>query len=117
MNNMITLLDAEIEEEFNEIAKLSPGSKEHIAAVESLTKLMDRKIEIEKLDISENHEERQIKEERKSRLVKYLIDIGLGIAPLMVTIWGAKATFKFEEEGTITTTAGRQFITGLFRKK
>lgn len=115
--NIITLLDAEIEEEFNEIAKLGPGTKEHAAAVETLTKLMDRKIEIEKLETSENQNEKQMKEERKSRIVKYLIDIGLGIAPLLVTIWGAKATFKFEEEGTITTTAGRQFITGLFRKK
>lgn len=115
--NMVTLLDVEIEDKFVEIANLDPASKEYSAAVDSLTKLMDRRLEIEKLEASEAHNEKQMKEERKARLFKNLIDIGAIVLPLAVTVWGAKASFKFEEEGTITTTTGRQFIAGLFRKK
>lgn len=115
--NMKTLLDVEIEEKAVKLASLNPDSKEYSAAVDSLAKLMDRRLEIEKLEVSEAQHEQQVKEDRKARLFKNLIDIGAIVLPLAVTIWGAKASFKFEEQGTITTTTGRQFIAGLFRKK
>lgn len=108
--DMTTKLHVEIDERFDDIAKLDPSTKEYSAAVESVTKLMDRAIEIEKFEASETRNEEQMKEDRKSRIVKNCIDVGSVILPLAVTIWGAKASFKFEEEGTITTTVGRKFI-------
>lgn len=108
--DMTTKLHVEIDERFDDIAKLDPSTKEYSAAVESVTKLMDRAIEIEKFEASETRNEEQMKEDRRSRLVKNCIDVGSVILPLAVTIWGAKASFKFEEEGTITTTVGRKFI-------
>ena len=103
--SMVTKLNVEIEEKFDELAKLDPTTKEYSAAVDSVTKLMDRAIEIEKLESSETQSEKQMEEDRKSRLVKNCIDGGLA-----VTIWGAKASFKFEETGTITTSVGRKFM-------
>ena len=78
--------------------------------MDSVTKLMDRAIEIEKLESSETQNEKQMEEDRKSRLVKNCIDVGSVVLPLAVTIWGAKASFKFEETGTITTSVGRKFM-------
>ena len=71
---------------------------------------MDRAIEIEKLESSDSQNEKQMKEDRKSRLVKNCIDVGSIVLPLAVTIWGARASFKFEETGTITTSVGRKFM-------
>ena len=108
--SMVTKLNVEIEEKFDELAKLDPTTKEYSAAVDSVTKLMDRAIEIGKLESSETQNEKQMEEDRKSRLVKNCIDVGSVVLPLAVTIWGAKASFKFEETGTITTSVGRKFM-------
>lgn len=108
--SMVTKLNVEIEEKFDELAKLDPTTKEYSAAVDSVTKLMDRAIEIEKFESSETQNEKQMEEDRKSRLVKNCIDVGSVVLPLAVTIWGAKASFKFEETGTITTSVGRKFM-------
>lgn len=115
--NMETYLYEEIENEFNALAKKEVGSPEHAKAVDSLTKLMDRAIEMEKVTTSAAQNEQQMIEDRKSRLVKNLIDIGGVVLPLAVTVWGAKVSFKFEETGTITSAAGRQFIQKLFKFK
>lgn len=108
--DMTTKLHVEIDERFDDIAKMDPSTKEYSTAVESLTKLMDRAIEIEKFEASETHNEKQMKEEYNSRLVKNGIDIGLGLLPIAVGIWGTKVCLKFEETGTITTTVGRKIL-------
>ena len=114
--NIKTLLDVEIEDLFNKLAELPKDSKEYAAVESNLTALMDRKIEIEKLESSEAQAEKQMKEDRKTRLAKNLIDVGAIVLPLAVTIWGAKASFRFEEEGTITTAIGRKFMDKLIKK-
>lgn len=45
--NMQTVLEVEIEEKFNNLASMDPGSTEYTNAVDSLTKLIDKTIEIE----------------------------------------------------------------------
>lgn len=115
--SMTTKLHVEIEDKFDKLAELDPSSKEYSSAVDSVTKLMDRAIEIEKLETSEIYNEEQMKENRKARLVKNCIDVGSVVLPLAVTIWGAKASFKFEETGTITTGIGRKFMDKLISKK
>ena len=108
--SMATKLSVEIEDKLDELANLDVSTKEYSAAVDNVTKLMDRAIEIEKLESSGTQNEKQMKEERKSRLVKNCIDVGSIVLPIAVTIWGARASFKFEETGTITTSVGRKFM-------
>lgn len=108
--SMTTKLNVEIEDKLDELTNMDPSTKEYAVAVDSVTKLMDRAIEIEKLESSDSQNEKQMKEDRKSRLVKNCIDIGSIVLPLAVTIWGARASFKFEETGTITTSVGRKFM-------
>ena len=45
--SMTTKLHVEIDDRFDDLAKLDPASKEYSTAVDSVTKLMDRAIEIE----------------------------------------------------------------------
>lgn len=115
--SVVTKLNVEIEEKFDKLNKLDVSSKEYSAAVDSMAKLMDRAIEIEKLEMSETQNEKQMQEDRKSRLTKNCIDIGSIVLPLAVTIWGAKASFKFEETGTVTTSVGRKFMDKLLTWK
>ena len=123
------LLREEIESEFKELSKITPGGDEYKVAVDGITKLMDRAIEMEKNEIdrqdridardSENElKTKQMEDEKKDRFVKNLLT-GVGtIGGLVVTIWGAKKAWKFEETGTVASPVGRSFINKLisFRK-
>ena len=124
-----TKLMDEFDSELGELGKIEVGCKEYQLAVDGVTKLADRIIEIDKLE-SDNamkervqmyeHElkEQQINDEKKDRFVKNLLT-GVGtIGGLVVTIWGAKKAWKFEETGTVASPVGRSFINKLisFRK-
>ena len=123
------LLREEIESEFKELSTIAPGGEDYKIAVDGITKLMDRAIEMEKNEIdrqdridardSENEfKTKQMEDEKKDRFVKNLLT-GIGtIGGLVVTIWGAKKAWKFEETGTVASPVGRSFINKLisFRK-
>ena len=95
------LLREEIESEFKELSTITPGGENYKIAVDGITKLMDRAIEMEKNEIdrqdridardSENElKTKQMEDEKKDRFVKNLL-AGVGtIGGLVVTIWGAK---------------------------
>lgn len=123
-----TLLEVEIEDEFEKLANMEPGTDEHRATVDSVAKLMDRAIELEKLDAESQEKEKdrkfdtdlklkQAKDERLDRIVKNIISVAGIVLPIGLTIWGTKTSLKFEEEGTVTTTIGRGFINKLLPKK
>lgn len=122
------LLSEEIQSELGELKKMKVGDEEYKTTVDGLTKLVDRAIEMERIDM-ENQEKaknqeidndfklRQIEEERKDRFVKNCIAVA-GIAlPSIITIWGTVKSIEFEKEGTITTIIGRGFINKLLPKK
>ena len=126
--NIETLLVDEIEHEFGKLYETECGSEKHKVAVDGVTKLVDRVIELERLDIDRAERAaaregeqllklQQTEEDKKDRLVKNLISVGGIVLPLIVTIWGTKVSLKFEETGTITTQMGRGFIQRLFSKK
>lgn len=128
MAKLETLLHEEIQEEFEELGKLEVGTDKYNAAVDGLTKLCDRAIELEKLktetelkqdqqNVDAELRAEQLKDERKDRVVKNCLT-GAGIViPTAVTIWGTLKSIKFEETGTITTIMGRGFIQKLLPKK
>lgn len=126
--NVETLLYEEIENEFGKLQELKPGSEEHKVASDTLVKFMDRAIELDKLEVDRADREairkneqlvkqQEMKGEKKDRLVKNILTAAGITLPLLVTIWGTKVSLKFEETGTISTTAGRSFINKLFPKK
>ncbi len=140
-----TLLEEEISSELNDLGELEFGSESYKVAVEGITKLMDRKIEIEKLerdaeakDKSRELEEKkvdgelfekaksreieakkleQIANEKNDQIFKNGIAIANIVIPSLITIWGTFKTLKFEETGTVTTLMGRGFVNKLIPKK
>lgn len=123
-----TLLNDEIQSEMEELKKLEVGTEQYDTAVNGLTKLIDRTIEMDRLKaereakIEDRETEAdlrltQMAEERKDRLVKNCVSVA-GIAiPSLLTVWGTLKALKFEETGTVTTMVGRGFINKLFPKK
>lgn len=129
------LLRDEIVDDIQRLGGINVGTDEFKSTVDGVTKLMDRSIELKKLNMEREAKERQFEEERKQakfeqdlklkqmdedrkdRLIKNCIAAAGIIIPVGLTVWGTLKSFKFEEEGTITTIMGRGFINKLLPKK
>ena len=124
-----TMLDQEIREEIENLGKVAIGSEEHKIAADALAKLLDKTIEMDKLDLEyqEKVESReaehdlkleQLKEEKKDHRIKNILTgvsvVGCG---LILPIWGTIKSINFEKTGTITTIMGRGFIQKLLPTK
>jgi hypothetical protein len=111
------LLDEDIVSEMDKLRTTPYDAKEYEAVADTVVKLMDRKIEMEKVKNEQLFREKQLKEDKKDRLIKNIIGGAGVVLPLIVTIWGTKVSLKFEEEGTFTTIMGKGFINKLLPKK
>lgn len=122
------LLHDEIVDELGGLNTLELGSDKYKVTTEGIVKLMDRAIEMDKLskELDErqaNRNEdlelkyRQIDAEIRDRKIKNVITVVISGVGTIVTIWGTLKTLKFEEVGTVTTMAGRNFINNIFKRK
>lgn len=121
-------LHDEISRELDILEGMGGGTESYKALVDGVTKLTDRAIEIDKFNAEveakaetqkfENELKlRQMKEERIDRIVKNCLTAAGILLPLGITVWGTKASFEFEKEGTVTTIMGRGFINKLLPGK
>lgn len=129
------LLSNVVKHLLEKLEETEPGSEQHKALVDAISKLEDKVIEIKRVQndaadkavtrerelkndiVEHNIKCEQMSEERIDRWVKNLLSAVGIVAPIWLTVWGTKVSFKFEEEGTITTIMGRGFINRLFGKK
>ena len=128
MKKLEEMLHEEIESQFDGLEGIEIGSEAYRNAVDGLSKLMDREIEISKLQAEREDklESRAIETRLKNRQLMddktdKIIRNGLTAAGLVVTagltVGGTLKTFKFEETGTITSSIGRGFIQRLTPRK
>lgn len=121
-------LATEIESEFIALSGIEVGSEAYKTTVDGVTKLLDRMIEIDKLEFerdkkteSDKKEEEfrrmQMKDEKNDRLIRNCLSAAGIVIPTIVTIWGTIKSIEFEKEGTITTIMGRGFVQKLLPKK
>lgn len=123
--------ERELNNEIKSILECMEGgdvtSDEYKAELHAVTVLIDKAIEIEKLNreseeksrarlIEQETKEAQMSEERKHRWIGYAISIAGLVIPSAITIWGTIKSLQFEETGTITTSVGKSFTNRLFRK-
>ena len=125
------LLEEQIKGGLEGLGNLDMGSEEYKSASEAITKLIDREIELKKLDSANDDKRHQrlieIKDreldrkkyesDEKDRWIKNGLTAAGLIIPTIVTIWGTINSFEFEEKGSITTIMGRGFINKLLPKK
>lgn len=118
------LLTEEIKSELQELNRITLGTDEYKTTVDGITKLVDRAIEFEKLDIQSEDKDQekvlktaQMVEDRKARLSRDIIATAGIVIPSVLTVWGTLKSLKFEETGTVTTIMGRGFINRFIPKK
>lgn len=139
MENIKEQLNNEIESEFEALNELEFGSDQHKIAVDGLTKLVDRAIEIRKLekDYEAKKESREFdkekfeaeqaektqsrefdnklqldnaKNEKRFKWIKVVLDAAIPAASITTGLYLALKSFRFEEYGTITSTVGKASI-------
>ena len=120
-----TMLHDGIEDGFNELKKIQVGTEEYKSTVDGLTKLLDRAIEIDKIDsetqtnadnreIENNIELRKIEYDRKDRIIKNCLTAASIVCTAGITVWGSLKSWKFEETGVVTSGPGREFMRRIF---
>ena len=126
--NVKTLLDEEIVSEIEILNEVPLGSEEHKIAADALAKLLDKSVEMKKLDLeyqdkvesreaANNLKLTEIEEEKKDRRVKNILTGVSVVGGFALTIWGTIKSFEFEKDGVITTIMGKGFIQKLLPKK
>ena len=116
-----TLLEKRIEHIFEQLDGMEVTSDEYKATADELVKLLDRNIEIRKVeaDILDKKESRKVdaelkREEMETTKKDQWIKNGLTAAsiglPFAGLVWGVYKTFEFEREGVITSIMGRGII-------
>jgi hypothetical protein len=120
-----TMLHDGIEDGFNELKKIQVGTEEYKSTVDGLTKLLDRAIEIDKInsEIQNNTKNRQsetnielekIENDRKDRIIKNCLTAASIVCTAGITVWGSLKSWKFEETGVVTSGPGREFMRRIF---
>ena len=116
MEEIRNLLDEEIRAEIEALSSLQFGSKEHLTATENLATLYKLRVDETKtaLDFEEKSENRKndLAEQVKDRYFKLGIAAAELVLPLMFYAVWMRRGFKFEENGTYTSTTFR----GLFNR-
>lgn len=118
-----SLLEEEIDAQIRELSSLQAGSKEKSSAIDDLTKLYKLKIEETKTkwEINDRYDNRdsdiqlkkdQLAEQVRDRYFRLGIEAAGIVLPLMFYAVWMKRGFKFEENGTYTSTTFR----GLFNR-
>jgi len=111
------LLEEDLASEMEKLRTTPYDAKEYGVVSDTVVKLMEKKIEMDKNKNEQSFREQQFVDEKKDRLIKNILSAAGIVLPLAVTIWGTKVSLKFEEEGTFTTIMGRGFINKLLPKK
>lgn len=123
------LLYEELEKELKELSRMQIGTEQYKVAVDGITKLTDRIIEIDKLDSEKNAKEleniarmeeqelkrEQLKSEKRDRIVKNVITVGGAVLSMAVYALAFIASTNFEREGTFTTEGGKNSIRQLLK--
>lgn len=123
--NWDALVDEEIVDELNQLRGMEVGTDAYRTTVDGIVKLMKESNETKRLDaelkktedaheFEKNLKIKQAKEELIDRWVKNGLTALSITGGILLTIWGTNKTLRFEETGTITTTAGRKFTGKLF---
>lgn len=116
-----TKLREELDREFDSLKDSELGSDEHKATMDSMTKLMDRAIELKKIDVDAKTQAKaqetdkalrleQMKDERNDKIARNVI-MAIGSVGGLVTIWLlSAAAFTYEERGTISSLLGKKVL-------
>lgn len=131
MSNIEELLDEEIKSQIDALKDCEIGKSDYSETVNGISKLIDKSIELKKLEISvdenarkatvekenrafdEKIKQQELEADKKDRKIRnWLTGAGIGI-PVAVTIWANIYNWKKELGGTMTFSGGRKAMDSL----
>lgn len=115
-----SLLQEEISKEIGEISSMELGSEEYKATVDGSTKMTDRYIKLQEVDLEKQKievelrkmdvEQQRLEDERVDRRWKNGLAIGGTLLGAGITIVSYAWAYIFEEKGSITSKAGNKAL-------
>lgn len=115
MHELKQNLSAEFEERLEDLGAIDLTSEEYKRATESVTRIADRIIEIEKIEASQALEAQKAKDEKRDKMIGKVIDGVKFVGGSLITIGCFVAAMNFEKEGTLTTQGGRNALSKLLK--
>lgn len=129
------LYAGEIAEALAALSQMDKGSKEYGDLSDDIVKMTDRLNEMERIDndISSKEETREFEkekleaetlaaekareDERKDRFIKNCLTAANIGSTVLLFIWGAKTSWRWERTDTLTNTPGKEIFKAIFRLK
>lgn len=108
--DMTNYLDGEIKRLYERMTELEPHSEEYEDVENKYLKLMSQKLEIEKHKSSVTQTEKQMKEDRNDRVVRYVIDSGKIALPLGTAVVMTLLAYTFEAKGIVPMGIGKKWV-------
>lgn len=106
MDKIKELMDEELEQEIGSLDNIAFGSEEHDKAIKSIDTLLQRRIDIVKIEKDEAIRIRQFEDEQKDRRNKLV----LSSIKLSSSVIIALLCLKFEESGSVSGFVSRIFM-------
>ena len=113
MEDLKKQLSGEFDARLEELGATELTSDAYRNATDGMTKIADRIIEIEKIEAEQALKEKQAKTDKLDKVCRVGVEVLKTAVMVGVGIWAFKASIKFEEEGTFTTTGGRNIVNQL----
>ena len=115
MEDLKKQLSSEFTTQLEKLGQMDCTSEEYKLATDGLTKVADRIIEIEKIENEQALKAQQVKDEKRDKLVRSVIEGTKVVTGFGLAAWAFVASMNFEKEGTFTTQGGRSAINQLLK--
>lgn len=95
---------------------VQPDSDNHEKLMKERDDIRNELIKMDSITMEANMKKAEIEAEDRREKIRNGITIGTFIGTSLISIWAIVRTFKFDEQGTITSTLGRGILNGFTPK-
>ena len=123
------MLEQEIQNTIEAVHELEVGSKQHTDAVDTLTQMLEKYNQMDRLDaeIQEKYDskqaevtlkEKQLKQEKLGGIIGHVLTgVQIVACAILIPIWGVKAAAEYEKEGVFKNVWTKNTITDILPKR
>ena len=123
------MLEQEIRNTIEAVHELEVGSKQHTDAVDTLTQMLEKYNQMDRLDdeIQEKYDskqaevtlkEKQLKQEKLGGIIGHVLTgVQIVACGILIPIWGVKAAAEYEKEGVFKNVWTKNTITDILPKR
>ena len=95
---------------------VQPDDEKYGRLIEERDDIRNELIKMDSIEIDANGKKAEIEAEDRREKVRNYITIGTFVGTSLISIWAVLKTFKFDEDGTVTSTLGRGILSGIIPK-